>query len=72
MGAFFSYYLGLDQLVNEVANDNDEDNYGLYSSDKFCYAVFDPTQHDKPADRTKDIIAIKHRQSPQTLDRTVH
>lgn len=70
MGAFLSYYFGLDQLAKDVTDDVNEDGYGAFT-DKFCYAVFDPTQHDKPADRTKDIIAIKHRHSPRTMDRAV-
>lgn len=42
MGAFLSYCFGLDQLVNDVTDDGNEDNYSAFN-EKFCYAVFDPT-----------------------------
>ena len=40
--------------------------------DKFVYAVFDPTQHEKPDDRTKDLVSIQYKSSPQKMDRVVH
>jgi hypothetical protein len=30
----------------------------------FQYAVFDPTQIQKPHGRSKDIISVKHRNNP--------
>ncbi len=35
------------------------------------YSIFDPTQHVKPAGRTKDIIAVKNAERPHDLDRTL-
>ena len=66
MGSFFSQYMNIDWF-----NSNTDTSDWKYQ-DKFMYSCFDPTQHDKPPDRTKDIISIKHRSSPQKLDSTVH
>ena len=32
------------------------------------YAIEDPTQIIKPADRTKDLISIQHRDNPLRID----
>ena len=64
MGNFFSFYFTSWFSINK--------KYAYVDQDKFVYAVFDPTQHDKPADRTKDLVSIQYKSSPQRLDRVVH
>jgi hypothetical protein len=64
MGNFFAYLL---------------DVFALFSKEKAKtlsrdtpYAIFDPMQSIKPADRSKDIISYKYRNNPAQLDNVVH
>ena len=63
MGNFIAYYTGLTWFSS---------GFGQLENDDFTYAVYDPTQLIKPADRTKDIISVKHQSSPLTLDKVKH
>ena len=44
----------------------------MRKDEEFVYAVFDPTQIQKPKGRTKDLISSKYRYAPLRLDTVTH